>query len=272
MRWLSAGSLQKWGRLYCACPLAPVHTPSSACWGSGAWCIQLPYKERGLRNRRHKPQNHEPRAWFTLGSLGLGQHLTQSKCSIIFNKQGVKNEKECQPSSQVAFFPELKSKNRQLRLLRFYVHAINWKSCSGSVSLGCNQKCYISFFFQKIVLGYSCFTMLYQLLLYIRVIQLYIYMYLLFLRSSSYLSHHRALSRVPCAIRQVLISCLFYMQQCIYVSPNLPIHATPSPPLGNYKFVSYLYDSISALQLSSSVPFVQIPHISNIIRYLYFSF
>ena len=32
--------------------------------------------------------------------------------------------------------------------------------------------------------------------------------------------HHRALSRVPSAIQKVLISYLFYKQQCIYVNPN----------------------------------------------------
>ena len=46
----------------------------------------------------------------------------------------------------------------------------------------------------------------------------------------SHLGHHRALSRVPCAIQQVLISYLFYTYQCIYVSPNLPIHLTPPFP------------------------------------------
>ena len=34
-------------------------------------------------------------------------------------------------------------------------------------------------------------------------------------------SHYRVLSRVPCAIQQVLISYLFYIQQCVYVSPNI---------------------------------------------------
>ena len=38
------------------------------------------------------------------------------------------------------------------------------------------------------------------------------------------------LSRVPCAIQQVLISYLFYTQQCEYVSSNLPIYI-PLVPL-----------------------------------------
>ena len=40
--------------------------------------------------------------------------------------------------------------------------------------------------------------------------------------------HCRVLNRVPCTIQQVLISCLFYIQQCVYANPNLPIY--PSPP------------------------------------------
>ena len=48
---------------------------------------------------------------------------------------------------------------------------------------------------------------------------------------------------------------------------------TPYPsPLGNRKFVLYIFDSISALQINSSVPFFWIPHRRDIIRYLFFSF
>ena len=41
----------------------------------------------------------------------------------------------------------------------------------------------------------------------------------------------RALSRVPCATQQILISylCYMYHQQCIYVSPSLPIRYSPFP-------------------------------------------
>ena len=108
--------------------------------------------------------------------------------------------------------------------------------------------------------------MLCQFLLYSRVNQLYVYLYPLFFGFPSHLGHHRSLSRVPCAIQQALISYLFYTQQSIYVSPNLPIRPTPPSPVGNHKFVLYICDSISALQISSSVPFYQIPHISDIMR------
>ena len=67
-----------------------------------------------------------------------------------------------------------------------------------------------------------------QFLLYSKVNQLYVFKYPLFFVFPSNLGHHRALSRVPHAIQQVLISYLFYTQyqQCIYVNPNLPIHPT----------------------------------------------
>ena len=38
----------------------------------------------------------------------------------------------------------------------------------------------------------------------------------------------RILSRVPCSIQWVLISYLFYVWQCVYVSPNIPMY--PSSP------------------------------------------
>ena len=64
--------------------------------------------------------------------------------------------------------------------------------------------------------------MLCQFLLYSKVNQLYTYIYPLFFGFPSPLGHHRALSRVPCALQQVLISYLFYTQsqQCIYVNLN----------------------------------------------------
>ena len=71
--------------------------------------------------------------------------------------------------------------------------------------------------------------MLCQFLLYSKVNQLYRYISPLSFGFPS-LGHHRALSRVPCVKQWVLISYLFYTQQCMYVSPNLPIHPTPFFP------------------------------------------
>ena len=88
-----------------------------------------------------------------------------------------------------------------------------------------------SFLFFIFLLEYRCFTILCQFLLYNKVNQLYVYIYPFFLGFPSHLGHHRVLSRVPCAIQQVLISYLFYTQcqQCIYVNPKLPIHPPPCP-------------------------------------------
>ena len=56
-----------------------------------------------------------------------------------------------------------------------------------------------------------------------------------------------------CAIQQFLIGYLFYTWQCIYVSPNIPIHPTPFSPLDVHPFVLYLCVSISTLQIGSSL-------------------
>ena len=84
-------------------------------------------------------------------------------------------------------------------------------------------------FIYLFLLEYSCFTMLCQFLLYSKVSQLYVYIFPLFFRFPSHLGHHRSLSRVPCAIQQVLISCLFYTQQCIYGHEVLRGTVQPSP-------------------------------------------
>ena len=103
-----------------------------------------------------------------------------------------------------------------------------------------------------------------------KVIHLYVYIYPLLFGAPSLLGHGRALNRVPRAVQQVLVSHLSHTQQCIYVHPNLP--NPHSCPFGVYKCVLYICDSISALQISSSLPFFQIPHISDIIWNLFFSF
>ena len=79
--------------------------------------------------------------------------------------------------------------------------------------------------------------MLCQFLLYIKVNQLHVCIYSLFYRFPSHLGHHGAQNRVCCAIQQVLISYLFYTQQCIYVNPNLAIHRIPVSPVSVHTFV-----------------------------------
>ena len=98
-----------------------------------------------------------------------------------------------------------------------------------------------------------------QFLLYSKVNQLYVYIYPLFFGFPSHLGHHRALSRAPCALQQVLISYLFYTQQCIYVNPSLPVHPTPPPPWCPY--VCFLCLRIYFCFVHELVSFFQIPHI-----------
>ena len=60
--------------------------------------------------------------------------------------------------------------------------------------------------------------MLCQFQVYSKVTQLYIYIYPFFFRYFSHIGYYRILSRVPCAIQQVLVDYLFYIQQCVYVN------------------------------------------------------
>ena len=96
----------------------------------------------------------------------------------------------------------------------------------------------------------------------------YINIHPLFFGFPSHLGHHRSLSRVPCAIRKVLISYLFYTWQCCMCQSQSPV----SSHIGIHMFVLYVCVSISALQIGSPVSFCQIPYPCTKIRYLCFSF
>ena len=96
---------------------------------------------------------------------------------------------------------------------------------------------FFSQFFKKFLLILIAVQLLYnvcQLLLHGKMNQPYIYIYPFLFGLASHSGHHSALSRVPCAIWQVIISYPFYTQyqQCKYVHPNLPIPSTlPVSPL-----------------------------------------
>ena len=79
------------------------------------------------------------------------------------------------------------------------------------------------------LLEHSCFTMLYQFLLYCKVNQLYIYIYPLPFGLPTHLGHYSVLSRAPCARHYVLISYLFCTkhQWCVCDNPNHPIPPAP---------------------------------------------
>ena len=53
--------------------------------------------------------------------------------------------------------------------------------------------------------------------------------YLFFFRFFSHLGYYRILSRVPCAIQEVLVGSLFYVQECVPINPKFLIYAPLSP-------------------------------------------
>ena len=71
-------------------------------------------------------------------------------------------------------------------------------------------------------------------------------------------------SSLPCAVWKALINYLSYTQQYIYVNPDLPTYPTTPSHYGIEKLVLYICVSISAFQISASVPLFQIPYISDI--------
>ena len=65
------------------------------------------------------------------------------------------------------------------------------------------------------------------------VAHMYINIYILFFTFSSIIGYYKVLSRVPCAMQQIFVVYLFYIQSCIYVNPKLLISTPllPHPPL-----------------------------------------
>ena len=59
-------------------------------------------------------------------------------------------------------------------------------------------------------------------------------------------------------------------QQCIYVSPHLPIHPMSPSPFDIQMFVLWVCVFISALPVSSSIPLFQMPHMCINKQYLSF--
>ena len=94
-------------------------------------------------------------------------------------------------------------------------------------------------FFKKISLTYSCFTMLYYFLLCSKVSQPHVYICSLFLGFPSNLGHYRALSRVPCAIQQVLISYL--LVSVVYTCQSQTSNSSHPSILPWYPYVGSLH-------------------------------
>ena len=136
-------------------------------------------------------------------------------------------------------------KSSYLHSCQYLIFLLFVKNLCRHLSLAFHNKlsqlslCHPLFIFFLKLLQNSSFTMLCQFLLYSKATHThththtYIYMYIythISFGFPSHLHHHRALSKVLCAVNQVLTCYLFYTQQCIYVNHNLQIHPTfPSP-------------------------------------------
>ena len=152
--------------------------------------------------------------------------MKRNKRKILSSKDFLKMIQSNIPPIKRFLSEKLFKTDKQLSL--FYLRLLDLKSTP-------------SFFFLLQYIN-SCFTIC-QFLLYSEVNQLYGYMYPFFFRFPSHVGHHRALSRIPSAIQQALISYLFYTQQCIYVNPSLPNHPTSPSPLGVHMFVLYVWST-----------------------------
>ena len=72
--------------------------------------------------------------------------------------------------------------------------------------------------------------------MYSKVTQRYIYILFLFF---SIIVYYKILTMVPCAIQQLPLVYLFYIQWCVYVNPKLLIYPfAPLFSLGNISLVS----------------------------------
>ena len=79
------------------------------------------------------------------------------------------------------------------------------------------------------------------------VIQLRMYTYPFPFGFFSHIGHYTVLSRLPCAIQQVLVTYLFCIQQCIYVNPNLIYPSPQHLPFAPHKFGFESFESVSVL-------------------------
>ena len=80
----------------------------------------------------------------------------------------------------------------------------------------------------------------------------------------SHLCNHIEMSRAPCAIQEVLVTC--FIHSSVYMSIPIPQFIQPSLTPSIPMSVLYICVSISASQISSSVSLFYIPHTSNIIQ------
>ena len=62
-------------------------------------------------------------------------------------------------------------------------------------------------------------------------VYIYVYIYIFFFRFFSLVGYYKMLSIVPCAIQQIYVGYLFYIQQYVYVNSKLLIYPSLPFPL-----------------------------------------
>ena len=130
--------------------------------------------------------------------------------------------------------------------------------------------CSIFFPFLKVLLKYSLVIIMYEILLYNRMIHLYMYTHPFSFKFFSLC--HKILGRILCATQQVPI---IPVPQCAHANPKLlpPVHPSlPPVPFGNHKFVFKVCESLSLLSHLYLFFSFYILHVSGIIWYLPFFF
>ena len=100
--------------------------------------------------------------------------------------------------------------------------------------------------------------------------KLYICIYLLFFGFPSCLGHHKALSRVPCAMQLSFHWLPILNTVVIYVNANLSVHPTSFSPLVSV-YLFFMSVSLFLLYKFICIIFLDLT-IRDIIQYLFFSF
>ena len=157
----------------------------------------------------HSALSHYPRPLVSLRKLRRETNRLQSahypwpqQLPPAVHPEGAQEKKEpvLAPDSWGAYQRNDFSESRFVLLLCGKVlNPLTWDVCVFFLPL-----------FLKLLLEYSCFTMLCWFWLYSKKNHPYVYIYPLFFGFPSHLGHHKGLSGVPCTIQPVLISYVFY--------------------------------------------------------------
>ena len=120
--------------------------------------------------------------------------------------------------------------------------------------------------------------MLCQLQVYSKVIQLYVYIQPFFFRLFSHIGYYRILSRVPCAVQQVLVGYLFYIcskfPTCEPLScklSNMRTCVCMSSHISQFTCLAYIVTCVHPLQVVVLLCILLYNTVqSRVVQYLYF--